>query len=156
MQEKDKMESAMHHEAEHVKTPTLTWGGEERKIDFSFMEPGLGKMNSSVSEEKTASAGSVEEDMLTEEEKKQVEEFVKKIDVKDVKLLNSYGAAAQKGISTFSTSLTGNVKTNEFGEVGDSLRELQIAINSTVGPEKKGFLGLFKKGKQQVKYIIAN
>ncbi|MBQ7864184.1 MAG: toxic anion resistance protein [Lachnospiraceae bacterium] len=146
----------MQQEAESVKAPTLTLDAEERKIDLSFMEPAFGKVNASLTESSATSAGSVDESMLTEAEKKQVQEFVKKIDVTDVKLLNSYGSAAQKGISTFSTTLTGTVKTNEFGGVGDSLRELRVAINSTIGPEKKGFLGLFQKGKQKITYMIAN
>lgn len=156
MQETNETAVTMQQEAEGVKAPTLTLDAEERKIDLSFMEPAFGKMNASIVESGTTSAGSVDESMLTEAEKKQVEEFVRKIDVTDVKLLNSYGSAAQKGISTFSTSLTGTVKTNEFGEVGDSLRELRVAINSTVAPEKKGILGLFQKGKQKVTYLIAN
>ena len=151
------MDASVKKDMEEVKAPTLTLNAEERKIDLSFLEPALDKTKQTdVSAEESASAGSVDEEMLSDAEKQQVAEFVKKIDVTDVKLLNSYGSGAQKGISTFSTSLTGNVKTNEFGEVGDSLRELQVAINSTVGPEKKGFLGLFKKGKQQIKYMIAN
>lgn len=156
MSETNETAVTMQQEAENVKAPTLTLNAEERKIDLSFMEPAFGKMDASIVESGTTSAGSVDESMLTDAEKKQVEEFVRKIDVTDVKLLNSYGSAAQKGISTFSTSLTGTVKTNEFGEVGDSLRELRVAINSTVAPEKKGILGLFQKGKQKVTYLIAN
>lgn len=76
--------------------------------------------------------------MLSEEERQQVNEFCKQIDVTDVKMLNSYGSGAQKSISAFSTSITSYVKPKEFGEVGDSLRELRVAISSTVTPEKKG------------------
>ena len=147
--------TTMGQEAGSVKTPTLTLGGEEKKYDFSFMEePALEKEE--VAEEKAASAGAVDESMLSEAEKQQVEAFVKQIDVADVKMVNSYGAGAQKGISTFSASITGTVKTKEFGEVGDSLRELKVAIDSTVAPQKKGLLGLFKKGQQKASYVIAN
>ena len=148
---------AMEQEAMNVKAPALTLDPEERQIDMSFMEPALGKMDLTATtggEEKAA--GTVDESMLSAEEKKQVEEFVKQIDVSNVKMVNSYGSAAQKGISTFSASLTGNVKTKEFGDVGDSLRELRVAINSTIAPEKKGILGLFQKGKAKVTYVIAN
>lgn len=144
-------------EVGNIKTPTLTLDPDEKKYDMSFMEPSLGQ-NESVStlDGTVASAGSVDESMLSEEEKRQVEEFVKQIDIGNVKMVNSYGASAQKGISTFSTSITGTVRTKEFGEVGDSLRELRVAINSTVTPEKKGIFGLFHKGKQKVNYVIAN
>ena len=52
-------------------------------------------------ETKAAAAGAVDESMLSEDEKKQVETFVKQIDISNVKLVNSYGASAQKGISGF-------------------------------------------------------
>lgn len=151
------VKETMEQEAGGVKTPTLTLNPEEKKYDMSFMEPSLGKTDSiNDSDGTVASAGSVDESMLSEEEKKQVEEFIKQIDVANVKMVNSYGTSAQKGISTFSSSITGTVKTKEFGDVGDSLRELRVAINSTITPEKKGLLGLFQKGKQKVTYVIAN
>lgn len=150
-------EAVLGKEVGGIKTPTLTLNPEEKKYDLSFMEPSLGKGELSMNNGgNVAAAGSVDESMLSEEEKKQVEEFVKQIDVANVKMVNSYGASAQKGISSFSSSITGTVKTKEFGDVGDSLRELRVAINSTIVPEKKGILGIFQKGKQKVKYVIAN
>lgn len=151
------VKGTIEQEAESVKTPTLTLNPEEKKYDMSFMEPSLCKMNITESDASiAASAGSVDESMLSPEEQKQVEEFVKQIDVSNVKMVNSYGSSAQKGISTFSSSITGTVKTKEFGDVGDSLRELRVAINSTIAPQKKGLLGFFQKGKQQATYLIAN
>lgn len=151
------VKETMEQEAGGVKTPTLTLNTEEKKYDMSFMEPSLGKMDITESGTGTvAAAGSVDESMLSPEEQKQVEEFVKQIDISNVKMVNSYGSSAQKGISTFSSSITGTVKTKEFGDVGDSLRELRVAINSTIAPQKKGLLGLFQKGKQKVTYVIAN
>lgn len=65
----------------------------------ALKEPALGTISSPIAD--TAfTAGSTDETMLTEQEKKQVEEFVKQIDISDVKVLNSYGSSAQKGIST--------------------------------------------------------
>ena len=157
MGETNENAKVMEQEAANVKAPTLTLDPEERQIDMSFMEPALGKMDlAATAGGEVKAAGSVDESMLSAEEKKQVEEFVKQIDVSNVKMVNSYGSAAQKGISTFSASITGNVKTKEFGDVGDSLRELRVAINSTIAPEKKGILGLFQKGKAKVTYVIAN
>lgn len=151
------VKETMEQEAGDVKTPTLTLNPEEKKYDMSFMEPSLGKMDITESGTGTvAAAGSVDESMLSPEEQKQVEEFVKRIDISNVKMVNSYGSSAQKGISTFSSSITGTIKTKEFGDVGDSLRELRVAINSTIAPQKKGLFGLFQKGKQKVTYVIAN
>ena len=136
------------------KAPTLTLDPDEVKYDMSFMEPSL--KENMPAEETKAAAGAVDESMLSEDEKKQVETFVKQIDISNVKLVNSYGAGAQKGISGFSVSITKNVKTKDFGDIGDSLRELETAIKSTTTSEKKGLLGLFKKGKQKVASLIAN
>lgn len=119
----------------------------------AFSEPSL---KPTEEEQPEVSAGSFDESMLSDEEKQQIEEFAKQIDVTDVRMVNSYGAAAQKGISAFSAQITNNVKTKEFGDVGDSLRDLRAAINSTVVPQKKGLFGLFQKGKTNVTYVIAN
>lgn len=128
----------------------------DKKYDMSFLEPSFGKTQGGSSPETEDAAGAVDESMLSEEEKKKVEEFVKKIDIADVKMVNSYGTSAQKGISTFSASITSNVKTKEFGDVGNSLRELRTAIGSTIVPEKKGIFAFFQKAKQTATYLIAN
>ena len=139
-----------------IKTDTLTLNPDEQKINFSFTEPSLGKADFDEKNTEGVSAGSVDESMLSEEEKQQIEEFVKQINVSDVKMVNSYGANAQRKISTFSSAVTEKVTTREFGEVGDCLRELKVAISSTTVPEKKGILGFFQKGKQKGTYIISN
>ena len=87
-----------------IKAKPLTLNSEEELP--ALKEPALGTI-SSPSADTAFTAGSTDETMLTEQEKKQVEEFVKQIDISDVKVLNSYGSSAQKGISTFSASITG-------------------------------------------------
>jgi uncharacterized protein YaaN involved in tellurite resistance len=144
-------------ELRKIKSPTLTLNPEERKTLNIFDELSMKNMDYTNNDNQIgASAGSVNESMLSEDEKKQVEAFVEQIDVTDIKMVNSYGASAQNGIASFSVSITGNIKTKEFGDVGNSLRDLRSAINSTVVPEKKGILGLFQKGKQKVTYLISN
>lgn len=130
---------------------------DERPVSDFFREPVMESMHMSAGRpESGVAAGSVDESMLSEEEKKQVENFVKQIDITNVKMVNSYGASAQNSITAFSTSITGNVRTAEFGDVGESLKDLRIAIDSTVAPEKKGIFGFLKKGKQKVTYLISN
>lgn len=130
---------------------------DERPVSDFFREPVMESMHMSAGmPESGVAAGSVDESMLSEEEKKQVENFVKQIDITNVKMVNSYGASAQNSITAFSTSITGNVRTAEFGDVGESLKDLRIAIDSTVAPEKKGIFGFLKKGRQKVTYLISN
>lgn len=136
-----------------VKTAPLTLDPEAAKQREEVKEP---EMETVFGEASFASAGAVNESMLSEEEKQQVEAFAKQIDVRNVKMVNSYGAGAQNSIAAFSASITGTVKTKEFGDVGDCLRDLKLAIDSTTAPEKKGIFGFFQKEKQKVTYLISN
>lgn len=156
MADTNEMQKESEAKMKTIKADALTLNPDEGKINLSFAEPVFGKMTSLENDDADESAGSVDESMLSEEEKKQVEEFVKQIDVSDLRTVNSYGANAQRKISTFSTSITETVKTKDFGEVGDCLKELRVAISSTTAPEKKGILGFFQRGKQKVTYMISN
>ena len=146
------MQSSLDQELGKIKSRGLTLDPDAQEMPV-LPQPSLSAIEA---EQPGVSAGSIDESMLSDEEKRQVEEFARQIDITDVKLVNSYGAGAQKGISTFSSQITNNVKTKEFGDVGDSLRDLRAAINSTVTPQKKGLIGLFQKGKAKVTYVISN
>ena len=88
----------------------------------------------------------LDDSMLTEAEKKMVEEFAKKIDVMDSNLVLQYGAAAQKNVAGFSENALASVRTKDLGEVGKDLADLVVELKGFgVEEEKKGFLGLFKK-----------
>lgn len=52
----------------------------------------------------------LDDSMLSEAEKKAVEEFSKKIDVMDSNLILQYGAAAQKNVAGFSESALASVQ----------------------------------------------
>lgn len=88
----------------------------------------------------------LDEEQLSESERKQVDEFSKKIDIANSNMVLQYGAAAQKNIAQFSEVTLGNVKTKDLGEIGDDLSSLvnQLKEFNSDG-EKKGFLGIFKK-----------
>ncbi len=96
------------------------------------------------------SAGTIDESMLSEEEKKIVDNYANEIDVMDVNQIKEYGISAQKNISDFSASMLKKVKTYDLGEVGESLKELTVALDSTTTAEKKGILGFFQKAKRSV------
>ena len=56
---------------------------QDTKYDMAFKEePSLKGNEPAETEEAVVSAGAVDESMLSEEEKKQVEEYIKKIDIK--------------------------------------------------------------------------
>ena len=52
-------------------------------------------------QEKPVEPVQLDDKLLTEQEKKAVEEFSKKIDIKDTNLVLQYGAAAQKSVAGF-------------------------------------------------------
>lgn len=88
----------------------------------------------------------IDERLLSDEEKKAVDEFSKKINLSDSNMILQYGAAAQKNIAGFSESALSSVKTKDLGEVGKSLSELVVELKGFgEDEEKKGFAGLFKK-----------
>ena len=161
-------ESNMDKESKGIAGSTLTLNPDENTIDSDLdrilKTAEAPKMDSVVLSngndlvgEGGYSAGSVSESMLSDEEKAQVEDFCRQINLADTKQVNSYGASAQRNISTFSTNITSRTKTKEFGEIGNSLKELRIAIGSTTKAPSKSFLGnLFQKGKNKITYIVSN
>lgn len=101
-------------------------------------------------------AGSIDESMLSNDEKEMVAQFANEIDISNAKQVIQYGSGAQKSISDFSVNILGKVKTSELGNVGDALKELTVALDATTEPEKKGILGIFQKAKRGVDSIKAN
>ncbi len=98
----------------------------------------------------------VDEKMLNDDEKKQVEEFSKKIDISDTNLVLQYGSSAQKSVSSFSESALSSVRDKDLGEVGKDLSSLVAELRGFGEDDKKGGLaGLFKKGGNKIEMMKA-
>ncbi|MCF2660940.1 toxic anion resistance protein [Pseudoflavonifractor phocaeensis] len=106
--------------------------------------------------EREANAVKVDESMLTEAERKMVDEFSQKIDITDSNLVLQYGAAAQKNVAAFSENALNNVKTKDLGEVGEALSSLVVELKNFGQPEKKGIAGLFQKKKNELEAMKAS
>lgn len=113
-----------------AEVPTLTLGNEEAPQETAPIN--------------------VDESVLTEEEKKAVEEFSKKIDISDSNLVLNYGASAQKSIATFSEAALSSVRNKDLGEVGDTLSRLVVEVKGFGEEEEKGFFGFAKKQKDKL------
>ena len=88
----------------------------------------------------------INDDMLSDAEKKAVEEFAKKIDIMDSNMVLQYGAAAQKNVASFSENALASVRSKDLGEIGESLSSLVVELKGFgEEEEKKGLKGLFKK-----------
>ena len=104
-----------------------------------------------IQAQRDANAVKLDESMLSEAEKKMVDEFAKKIDVTDSNLVLQYGAAAQKNIAAFSENALNSVKTKDLGEVGQALSDLVVELKGFGGEEEeKGLFGFFKKKRNQL------
>ena len=90
--------------------------------------------------------------MLTEEDKRNIDEFVKKIDVNNTDHVLLYGADAQKKIADFSESALATVRTNDTGEVGNMLVNLVNEIKGfgSAAEKPKGLGGLFWNAKKAI------
>ena len=93
---------------------------------------------------------SLDEDLLTEEEKRAVAEFSKKIDITDSNLVLNYGAAAQKSVASFSENALASVRNKDLGEVGETLSKLVVEVKGFGKEEKKGFFGFAQKQKDKL------
>ena len=99
----------------------------------------------------------LDDSMLTEAEKKVVEDFSKKIDIMDSNLVLQYGAAAQKNVAGFSENALASVRTKDLGEIGESLSELVVELKGFgEEEEKKGLFGLIKKAGNKLESMKAD
>jgi len=98
----------------------------------------------------------MDDKLLSDAEKKAVEDFSKKIDLTDSNLILQYGAAAQKNVAGFSENALNSVKTKDLGEVGKSLSELVVELKGFgEEEEKKGLFGFLKKSGSKLETMKA-
>ena len=91
----------------------------------------------------------IDDSMLSEAERKIVDDFAKQIDLTDSTQVLQYGVAAQRNIATFSENALNKVRTKDLGEVGDALSSLVVQLkNNAPGTEKKK--GFFQKSKMKL------
>lgn len=102
-------------------------------------------------EEKIVVKDPINEDKLTETEKKTVNDFSQKIDITQANTVLEYGASAQKKVSDFSDTALSSVRTKDLGEIGDLLTSLVGELKDDSDNKKEGFFGsLFNKGENAV------
>lgn len=102
-----------------------------------------------------ATAADMDTSMLSEAEKKSIDDFVDKINVENPDHVLLYGADAQKKVADFSDSALATVRTNQTGEVGDMLVKLVSEIKGFGNDAEKpaGLAGLFWNAKKAVEEL---
>ena len=100
----------------------------------------------------SAAEAIVNNDILTEAEKKAVQQLQKQINVSDTNAILQYGVGTQKKMSEFSDAALQSVRTRDLGEVGDMLTGVISNLESFNDEDKNegGFFGLFKKPKKKL------
>ena len=136
--------------------PTAAQAVEAPALTLEPTAPATPAVDEAVQAARDANAVKLDESMLSEAEKKMVEDFSQKIDVTDSNLVLNYGAAAQKNIAAFSESALNNVKTKDLGEVGEALSSLVVELKTFGQPEKKGIGGFFQKKKNELEALKAS
>ena len=136
-------------------TPDTATAAEE--VPALTLEPSAPATPAAPAPEKPAAEPvNLDDSMLSEAEKKAVEDFSKKIDIMDSNLVLQYGAAAQKNVAGFSENALASVRTKDLGEVGKSLSELVVELKGFgEEEEKKGFFGKFKKAGNKLETMKA-
>lgn len=130
-------------EFDEAPTPVLTFGApvtEEKEVPAEQEKPEEPQLDDSI---------------LTEEERKMVDDFSKQINLNDTNGILQYGVGTQKKMADFSETALKNVKTKDLGEVGDMISGLVTELKSFDVEEEKGFLGFFKKSGNKMTALKA-
>lgn len=89
--------------------------------------------------------------MLSDEERRQVDAFVDQIDLHNSGAILHYGVGTQKKMADFSEKALNNVRTKDLGEVGNMIAGLVTELKSfDAGEEAKGIRGFFKKSENKM------
>lgn len=132
-------------EFENAPTPVLTFGA-----------PVEEKKEAEIVEVPKPAEPQLDESILSEEERRMVDDFSRQIDLHDSNGILQYGVGTQKKMADFSENALKTVQTKDLGEVGDMITGLVTELKSfDVEEEEKGFLGLFKKTGNKITALKA-
>lgn len=96
----------------------------------------------------------LDDTVLSDDERRQVEEFSRQIDLYNSTAILQYGVGTQKKMADFSGDALENVKTKELGEIGEMLSGV-VAQLRDFEEDEKGFLGIFKKPANKLESMKA-
>ena len=108
-----------------------------------------------IAEEKKPAEPAWDDNILTEEERRMVEQFTSQIDLHNSNIVLQYGAGTQKKMADFSEKALENVQTKDLGEIGDLLTGVVTELKGFDAEEEKGFLARFKKSSNKLTALKA-
>jgi len=151
MNENENLMPELAADVKNVAAPTLTLEQEAAPTPTLTLEPAKAE-NQLVVDNANNPIG-VDENILSEAEKKQVEDFAKQINIKDSNVVLQYGSGAQKKMADFSEKAINNVKTKDMGEVGKLLSDVVIELKHFDDDDEKGIFGFFKKQTNKLQVL---
>ena len=151
MNENENVMPELAADAKNVAAPTLTLEQETAPAPSLTLEPAKAE-NQLVVDNANNPIG-VDENIWSDAEKKQVEDFAKQINIKDSNVVLQYGSGAQKKMADFSEKAIGNVKTKDMGEVGKLLSDVVIELKNFNEDDEKGIFGFFKKQTNKLQVL---
>lgn len=96
-----------------------------------------------------------DDNLLTEEERRMVDQFTSQIDLHNSNIVLQYGAGTQKKMVDFSEKALENVQTKDLGEIGELLTGVVTELKGFDAEEERGFLGIFKKSSNKINALKA-
>lgn len=93
------------------------------------------------------------DDLLSEAEKAQVDQFSRQIDITNASQVLTYGSGAQKKMADFSQTALEKVRTKDLDEVGDLITGVVGELRGFEVEDEKGFLGFFRRGANKVENL---
>lgn len=122
--------------------PTLTFGAAQEEKQEPAPVP--------VQEEQK-----LDDSILSEEERRMVDEFSRQIDLHNTSGILQYGVGTQKKMADFSETALENVKAKDLGEVGEMLTGVVQELKSFDAEEERGFFGFLKKPANKLNSLKA-
>ena len=117
-------------------TPTLTFEPLQEEAPVAEIKPAEPQLS---------------ENVLSEQERKMVDDFSKQIDIRNSAAILQYGAGTQKKMAVFSEEALEKVRTKDLGEVGDLLGDVVTELQSfDAAEQEKGIFGFFKRGSNKI------
>lgn len=145
-------------------TPAPEPAPEEPILEFGDAEPSIPTPKPVALEvtpepEPATPAGpaQIDDSILSESEKKQVEEFVDKIDLSQSGAIMQYGVGTQKKMADFSDKTLDSVRTKDLGEMGQEITGLIAQLKGFDPNEEqpKGLMGFFHKQGNKIQELNA-
>ena len=117
-------------------TPTLTFEPLQEEAPAAEIKPAEPQLS---------------ENVLSEQERKMVDDFSKQIDIRNSAAILQYGAGTQKKMAVFSEEALEKVRTKDLGEVGDLLGDVVTELQCfDAAEQEKGIFGFFKRGSNKI------